>query len=90
MSLENPTIRVRIGSQPRERAGPQAAQPAFPELPEGYIPPVDIHEGPDGLTLEGDLPGADQPELADPGRGQCPSVTCEGRFAGTRGCAAGP
>ncbi len=58
MSLDNPTIRVRIGSEPRERVGPQAAHPAFPELPEGYIPPVDIHEGPDGLTLEGDLPGA--------------------------------
>jgi HSP20 family protein len=63
MSLDNPMIRVRIGSQSRDRAGPQAGRPAFEEIREGYTPPIDIHEGPDGLTLEADLPGATDQNL---------------------------
>jgi HSP20 family molecular chaperone IbpA len=35
----------------------------FHEIRESHIPPVDIHEGPDGLTLEGDLPGATDQNL---------------------------
>jgi len=63
MSLDNPTIRVRIGSRSPAQRGPQAAHPASQERREGYTPPIDIHEGPDGLTLEADLPGATDQNL---------------------------
>ena len=30
---------------------------------QAYTPPIDIHEGPEGLTLEADLPGATEQNL---------------------------
>ncbi len=63
MSLDNPTIRVRIGPQSPEPDGPQATHSASQELRQGYTPPIDIHEEPDGLTLEADLPGATDQNL---------------------------
>ena len=57
MSVPDHSIRVSVGSasspsdEPARRTDTQDARPAF-------APPVDIHDGPDGLTLEADLPGA--------------------------------
>ena len=36
---------------------------ASPELQQAFTPPIDIHEGPDGLTLEADLPVATEANL---------------------------
>jgi HSP20 family protein len=58
MSIESPTIRVQVGSGQREPRAAVGAHQGFPELPQAYTPPIDIHEGPEGLTLEADLPGA--------------------------------
>lgn len=33
------------------------------ERPEVFTPPIDIHEGPEGLILEADLPGAKESNL---------------------------
>jgi len=63
MNLDNPTIRVRVGTEQHPPNLPEAADQAFPELHEAYTPPIDIHEGPDGLTLEADLPGATERNL---------------------------
>jgi len=62
MNVPNPTIRVTVGSQ---RPEPVVGEPAQeqPEQPEAYIPPIDIHEAPDGLMLEADLPGATEQSL---------------------------
>jgi HSP20 family protein len=57
MSVPNPSIRVSVGSAsspPAESPPTDEAQPARP----AFTPPIDIHDGPDGLTLEADLPGA--------------------------------
>ena len=63
MSGENTRIRVRIGSEPVEPGAPEAAPEAVQKLRETSTPPIDIHEGPDGLTLEADLPGATERDL---------------------------
>jgi HSP20 family molecular chaperone IbpA len=44
---------------PREDGGPQAQGGEHPQPPPGnvYTPPLDIHETPEGLVLEADLPG---------------------------------
>ena len=58
MNLGHPTIQVSIGSRPRETAPPDD-DPQGPEsLREAFTPPIDIHEEPEGLVLEADLPGA--------------------------------
>ncbi|APW59542.1 Hsp20/alpha crystallin family protein [Paludisphaera borealis] len=62
MSVPNSSIRVAVGSASSPPGGPpragddQEARPAF-------TPPIDIHDGPDGLTLEADLPGATESNL---------------------------
>lgn len=62
MNVPNPSIRVSVGSappppgEPSQAVDPQGARPAF-------APPVDIHDGPEGLTLEADLPGATESSL---------------------------
>jgi HSP20 family protein len=62
MNVQNPTIRVSVGGQ-----GPQpvVSEPAqeHVESAEATIPPIDIHEGPDGLKLVADLPGATEQSL---------------------------
>ncbi len=62
MSVQNPTIHVRVGSQREEPVVGETAQDRT-EQPEAYIPPIDIHEAPDGLKLEADLPGANEQSL---------------------------
>jgi HSP20 family molecular chaperone IbpA len=63
MNIENPSIQVRIGSDPRRERVTEAADPHSVEMQPAYTPPIDIHEGADGLTLEADLPGATERNL---------------------------
>lgn len=64
MSVDNPTIRVRVGAGSAP-ADPNTSNPAenIHKSPEAYTPPIDIHEGPEGLILEADLPGATEQNL---------------------------
>jgi HSP20 family protein len=61
--MDNPTIRVTVGSKAPESAAPASAredpQAEFPT----FTPLIDIHEGPEGLVLEADLPGAVEQNL---------------------------
>jgi HSP20 family molecular chaperone IbpA len=64
MNVDNPTIRVRVGAEsPDEPVFQQAEHPNSPDLQNASTPPIDIHEGPEGLTLEADLPGATERNL---------------------------
>ncbi len=62
MSRENHRIPVMVG---RSQAFPRAAETRSAPAEQGmaepekfHTPLIDIHEGPDGLVLEADLPGA--------------------------------
>ncbi len=61
--MDNPTIHVTVGTKRPDaipQAGPaDAVEPAAP----AFTPPIDIHEGPDGLVLEADLPGSVEQNL---------------------------
>jgi HSP20 family molecular chaperone IbpA len=63
MSGENTRIQVRIGSGPAEPGVPTTTPESVQKIRETYTPPIDIHEGPDGLTLEADLPGVTERDL---------------------------
>jgi HSP20 family molecular chaperone IbpA len=63
MNIENPTIRVRVGSDARAGGLKDPAHQELPDLGSAYVPPIDIHEEPEGLTLEADLPGATEQNL---------------------------
>jgi HSP20 family protein len=63
MNVENPTIRVSVGSKPQGADLREAAPDESPDRRQASTPPIDIHEGPDGLTLEADLPGATERNL---------------------------
>ena len=63
MNTENATIQVRVGSEPAEATLQDAGHENLQRVREAYTPPIDIHEGPDGLTLEADLPGATEQNL---------------------------
>ena len=58
MKATHPSIRVVVGHQQPQTNSPGAFAEANPELDRAYTPPIDIHESPEGLTLEADLPGA--------------------------------
>ena len=62
MSRENQRIPVMVGRpQPQTRAAETRPEPAAEGTAEPrnfHTPLIDIHEGPDGLVLEADLPGA--------------------------------
>jgi HSP20 family molecular chaperone IbpA len=62
MSRENQRIPVLVGlSRTKVRGAetrPESAAEGMPEPRNFHTPPIDIHEGPDGLVLEADLPGA--------------------------------
>jgi len=62
MSRENHRIPVMVGRpQPQSRAAearPATAPDGAAEAQNFHTPLIDIHEGPDGLVLEADLPGA--------------------------------
>jgi HSP20 family molecular chaperone IbpA len=59
MSVPNPSIRVSVGSSPPPASSAESPRTgADPEARPAFPPPIDIHDGPEGLTLEADLPGA--------------------------------
>ena len=62
MSFDNPSIRVCV-SRPPALEPHDAPQEGLADRRPAYTPPIDIHEGPDGLTLEADLPGATEHNL---------------------------
>jgi HSP20 family protein len=68
MNQENQSISVPIGRGATNGHGhgadPSVAQP-HPGVPTVlHTPPIDIHEGPDGLVLEADLPGVSEGQLS--------------------------
>ena len=65
MSVNDSTIRVQVGvgSAPADPVAPNATENIHKSL-EAYTPPIDIHEGPEGLILEADLPGANEKNLS--------------------------
>jgi len=60
MSVDNHSIRVNVG-RPTAEPSQQQAAPQHAEVMAAphatHTPLIDIHEGPDGLVLEADLPG---------------------------------
>ena len=60
MSDERRSVSVSVGSQAGGRPpGDEEPRPGAPSDGRPRItPPIDIHDGPEGLTLEADLPGA--------------------------------
>jgi HSP20 family protein len=58
INVENPIIRVSVGPKPPSAGLREAAPEESADRRQAYTPPIDIHEGSEGLTLEADLPGA--------------------------------
>jgi HSP20 family protein len=63
MKVSGPSIRVTVGSQPADSAPPPPPPDPGVDHQAAYTPLIDIHEGPEGLTLEADLPGATEENL---------------------------
>jgi len=64
MKFTNPSIRVTVGGQPGSAAPHHESDPeSGPDPRRVFTPPIDIHEGQEGLTLEADLPGATESNL---------------------------
>jgi HSP20 family molecular chaperone IbpA len=66
MSMEHHSIPVAVSRTGPEN-GPQVAPATEPSTVEPrllHTPLIDIHEGPDGLTLEADLPGAHEDTIS--------------------------
>jgi HSP20 family protein len=65
MNQEHPSISVPIGRNPAVGDDPKAATPPNSSgSPICHTPPIDIHEGPEGLVLEADLPGVPEGQLS--------------------------
>jgi HSP20 family molecular chaperone IbpA len=62
MSLPHPSIRVAVGHAAAPDGG-SARSDDRREARQAFTPPIDIHDGPEGLTLEADLPGATESNL---------------------------
>jgi len=62
MSLPNPSIRVSVGQATAPNSSPTQPEDRR-DVRETFAPPIDIHDGPEGLTLEADLPGATEANL---------------------------
>ncbi len=63
MSVENPTIHVTVGSKQPDPGDQEAPREGREKSAQSFTPPIDIHEGSDGLVLEADLPGAVEKNL---------------------------
>jgi len=68
MSQENHSVSVPIGrgvaNGPANGGEVSAAQPHPGSQTVVHTPPIDIHEGPEGLILEADLPGVSEGQLS--------------------------
>jgi HSP20 family molecular chaperone IbpA len=63
MKVASPSIRVTIGSQTHQGPPPGPLPEGTAEPHRAFTPLIDIHEGPDGLLLEADLPGATESNM---------------------------
>jgi HSP20 family protein len=63
MNVENPTIRVSVAFKAKPVGVREVTPEGCADCRQAYTPPIDIHEGPEGLTLEADLPGATERNL---------------------------
>ena len=65
MNQEHPSINVPIGRGPASADdSANGASHASGPSPLVHTPPIDIHEGPEGLVLEADLPGVSVDQLS--------------------------
>jgi HSP20 family molecular chaperone IbpA len=65
MNQENGTISVPIGRNPAIGDDPKGPNTATPGGKTTYhTPPIDIHEGAEGLVLEADLPGVSEGQIS--------------------------
>lgn len=68
MNPENPSVAVPIGRGQGPGIGHDPSAPSMHHgnggSPTYHTPPIDIHEGPDGLVLEADLPGVSEGQLS--------------------------
>jgi HSP20 family protein len=64
MNVPNPTIHVSVGSKPQANGLRETAESHSAACRPTYTPPIDIHEGPEGLMLEADIPGATERNLS--------------------------
>ena len=64
MNLDHHSVSVPIGRGPAGVDDPATAQGPNGGPPRSlHTPPIDIHEGPEGLVLEADLPGVSESQL---------------------------
>ena len=62
--VDQPQVRVSVETGRREVAPqPQPTDQIAQAARETYTPPIDIHESPEGLILEADIPGATEQGL---------------------------
>src|ERR1700712_1272345 len=65
MNHEHRSISVPIARNPDGGGAPKAAQSTTPGVGSAcHTPPIDIHEGTEGLVLEADLPGVTEAQLS--------------------------
>ena len=64
MNQEHRSISVPIGRGPANGDDPTNGVAHQGPSPLLHTPPIDIHEGPEGLVLEADLPGVSQSQLS--------------------------
>ncbi|WP_165219219.1 Hsp20/alpha crystallin family protein [Aquisphaera insulae] len=63
MNVTNPSIRVVVGAGEPEGGPSTAQQNEETRAARAATPPIDIHEGPEGLVLHADLPGVTEKNL---------------------------
>ena len=61
--MENPTIQVTVATKAREPGPTDPIREDRERVVQTFTPPIDIHEQPEGLVLEADLPGAVEQNL---------------------------
>ena len=62
-NVDGRQVRVSVESGRRDFAHPRGVEQDAQAARETYTPPIDIHESPDGLVLEADIPGATEQGL---------------------------
>jgi HSP20 family protein len=64
MTTEHRTITVPVGRNPAVGDDPKASPSKPGASPACHTPPIDIHEGAEGLVLEADLPGVAEDQVS--------------------------
>jgi HSP20 family molecular chaperone IbpA len=63
VTVEKPTIQVTVSTRAPEAGPTDPAREPRERMAPAFTPPIDIHEHPEGLILEADLPGAVEQNL---------------------------